>query len=1163
MSTKRKSFGKIKANWEKEIPHLLEIQKKSFEWFLNEGIQKSMEETFPILSDNEKVKLECLNIKIDEPKGNIEDAIKYSSTYDAAIRCDFKVTVEDKDTGEIIEQEPIKDMYFGDIPYMTESGSFIVNGAERVIVSQIVRCPGAYSEIDENIKNGRLAYMSKIMPSRGAWVEYMTESKSLDKDVINMKIDKSQKILGTVFLSALDVPVDFMEGLFGANTYYRNTVAKMMDGYEKLVTSKNAGDYTLQKHCLLNTLKRMKPGEPETEKGARQLLGNKFFNKRRYNLTDAGRFKINQKLSVTERLHRRVISEPILDNAGKVLFKKDTLMSGKIINELKDLLKQEKVALLEIPHDRDLLEQFDQPSYNKVVQVSVYKDKSNPELGSVHIVGINDAYTTPDINIADIFSSFAYNLNFSDGVGSQDDIDHLGNRRVRHIGELLQNQFNIGLTRMIKNIKEKMVTVDQTKVTPKTLIMTKPLVSALKEFFNSSQLSQFMDQTNPLSSLTNKRRLSVFGPGGIRRGANVFGVRNIHFSHYGRICPIETPEGPNIGFITTLATFGQINELGFITTPYIVVKDGKVTDKVERLTAFEEQTKIIVDSNTELKEDGAIKSKEVFARYNGENIQVATKEVHYMELSPKQVISASTSMIPFLENDDANRALMGANMQRQAVPLQIPGSAYVGTGMEEVIAKDSGVCVLAKEAGEVTYVDSTKITIKSKDGLEDYELKKYTRTNQGTAADHRPIVSVGQKVKANEVIADGISVDKGEIALGQNVTVAFMTWNGFNYEDAIIMSERLVKDDTFTSLHIEQYKIERATTKLGPEEITRDIPNTSDSARKYLDEEGVIQIGTEVKEGDILVGKVSPKSQEKQTPEDRLLEAIFGEKSRKIKDSSLRVPHGADGVVLDIQRIKRSDGVDLPNDVEEIIKVFIIQKRKISEGDKMAGRHGNKGVISRILPMCDMPRLEDGTPVDIMLNPLGVPSRMNIGQVLEVHLGMAAKALGMKVATPVFDGATEKEVYAMMKDAKMAPDGKYTLYDGITGERFDNKVTVGVMHMIKLAHMVDDKLHARSVGPYSLITQQPLGGKAQKGGQRFGEMEVWALEGYGAANLLQEMLTLKSDDMEGRSKLYEAILKGKPMPKPSIPESFNVLSKELNGLGIDIQLLDEDDQRLM
>lgn len=716
-----------------------------------------------------------------------------------------------------------------------------------------------------------------------------------------------------------------------------------------------------------------------------------------------------------------------------------------------------------------------------------------------------------------------------------------------------------------------MSTSDYDSINPRKLINSKPLESALKEFFNSSQLSQFMDQTNPLSSLTNKRRLSALGPNGLRRDTKQFEVRDVHYSHYGRVCPIETPEGPNIGLITTLASFGEVNELGFITTPYRVVKDGVATNEIKRLTAFEELTKIIAGSNIELSDDGKIVDKEVVARFHGQNINIASKDVHFMDVSPKQVVSVSTTCIPFLENDDANRALMGANMQRQAVPLLRPNSAIVGTGMEEKIAKDSGVCVLAKVSGTVTYVDSTRIVIDSKDGEVEHEVKKYRRTNQGTTNDQRPIVKLGDKVNKGDVIADGMSVQDGELALGQNVTVAFMTWNGYNYEDAIIMSERLVKDDVFTSIHIEEYSIECSDTKLGPEEITRDIPNTSDAARKNLDAQGIVMVGTEVKEGDILVGKITPRGQQNQTPEDRLLEAIFGEKSRKTKDSSLRVPHGADGVVHHIQRISRDDGVDLPKDVNEIIKVFIVQKRKISEGDKMAGRHGNKGIISRILPESDMPYLEDGTPVDIMLNPLGVPSRMNIGQVLELHLGMAAKQLGMKVATPVFDGATNEEILELMSQAKMPGSGKYTLVDGRTGEKFDHEVAVGIMHMIKLAHMVDDKLHARSVGPYSLITQQPLGGKAQKGGQRFGEMEVWALEAYGASYLLQEMITLKSDDMEGRVKMYEAIIKGSKestdstlplIPEPSLPESFNVLRHELQGLGVNVHLLDESDNEL-
>ena len=1236
--SKRQNFGKIKYDWSKDMPDLLDIQKNSFNWFINKGIQEAIEGTFPIASENKKLSLTCGNIKFEDTGMSIDECLAKNKTFEFAMTADFTLNIEDEETGEIIVRED-KDLFFGKVPFMTPSGSFVINGAERVIVSQLVRSPGAYFEAELNPGTGRHIYKSYIWPSRGARLEYLSEAKASDSNVIRVVIGKStKKLTATRFFTALGIDRSFTDSVFSTSELYTNSRAKDITDLAKETGNPDFDDANEEQYrALIKVWQQIKPGEPATEKGARQLIKNNFFERTKYNLDAAGRNKINQKLSVCERITWKTLAEDIVAKDGTKLFKKGTEMSIKAINELRDHLVAGNVETTLIPHDFNLIErrkfiqtvnyengktfqkvgseltpkvisEFKEliekgliadvkvdPSlsdyefvyalenqqivdeancqtFNEVIAVKVFPSVESEEKAEyVTVIGVDESHLVKELNIADIFAAFAYEINFADGLGSIDDIDHLGNRRVKHIGELLQNQFNIGLSRILKNTKEKMSTSDYDSITPRKLINSKPLESALKEFFNSSQLSQFMDQTNPLSSLTNKRRLSALGPNGLRRDTKQFEVRDVHYSHYGRVCPIETPEGPNIGLITTLASFGEVNELGFITTPYRVVKDGVATNEIKRLTAFEELTKIIAGSNIELDKDGKIVDKEVVARFHGQNINISSKDVHFMDVSPKQVVSVSTTCIPFLENDDANRALMGANMQRQAVPLLRPNSAIVGTGMEEKIAKDSGVCVLAKVSGTVTYVDALRIVIDSKDGEVEHEVKKYRRTNQGTTNDQRPIVKLGDKVNKGDVIADGMSVQDGELALGQNVTVAFMTWNGYNYEDAIIMSERLVKDDVFTSIHIEEYSIECSDTKLGPEEITRDIPNTSDAARKNLDAEGIVMVGTEVKEGDILVGKITPRGQQNQTPEDRLLEAIFGEKSRKTKDSSLRVPHGADGVVHHIQRISRDDGVDLPKDVNEIIKVFIVQKRKISEGDKMAGRHGNKGIISRILPESDMPYLEDGTPVDIMLNPLGVPSRMNIGQVLELHLGMAAKQLGMKVATPVFDGATNEEILELMSQAKMPGTGKYTLVDGRTGEKFDHEVAVGIMHMIKLAHMVDDKLHARSVGPYSLITQQPLGGKAQKGGQRFGEMEVWALEAYGASYLLQEMITLKSDDMEGRVKMYEAIIKGSKestdstlplIPEPSLPESFNVLRHELQGLGVNVHLLDESDNEL-
>ena len=912
--------------------------------------------------------------------------------------------------------------------------------------------------------------------------------------------------------------------------------------------------------ALIEIYEKLKPGEPATLEGALSLLAAKFFDNKRYDLTKSGRFKLSKKLNVMDRLFERTLAEDIKDKNGKVICKKNTFISKDVLNEIRPAML-DGANMVEVETNLELYRDDEtKNSPTKVQKVAVYADDKKTRV--INLIGTDITLTQKIVTISDILATVSYLLSYSDDIGEEDDIDHLGNRRIKSVGELIQNQFRIGLSRMERVVKDKMSTIDIAEATPKKLTNNRPLTASIKEFFASSQLSQFMDQTNPLAELTHKRRLSALGPGGLARDRAGMEVRDVHFSHYGRMCPIETPEGPNIGLINSLATYAKINEYGFIETPYRKVVNNKVTDEIHYLTADEEYSYAIAQANINLDKNNNIVDDTVVTRYRGENKMEKRELIDYVDVSPKQIVSVATSCIPFLENDDANRALMGANMQRQAVPLVKPTSPIVGTGMEHTIAKDSGVALICEEDGEVTYIDAKKIKVKTKVGNMDYVLDKFTISNQGTCFNQTPIVSVGEKVKRGQILANGPAMDQGELALGQNVVVAFMTWHGYNYEDAIIMSERLVKEDVYTSIHIEEYTIECRDTKLGPEEITRDIPNISDDARKDLDIDGIIRIGAEVKEGDILVGKVTPKGHSELSAEEKLLLAIFGEKSREVKDNSLRVPHGGAGIILDVKRFTKENAAELPPAVNEVVRVYVVQKRKISEGDKMAGRHGNKGVISKILPVEDMPYLPDGTPVDIMLNPLGVPSRMNIGQIMELHLGMAAKMLNCKVATPVFDGVEEEDLQEAMKEAGMSEDGKVELFDGQTGKKFDEKISVGVMYMIKLAHMVDDKLHARSVGPYSLVTQQPLGGKAQNGGQRFGEMEVWALEAYGAAHTLQEILTVKSDDVIGRVKTYEAIVKGKKIPEPGIPESFRVLQKELQSLAIDVKMLDEEHEEI-
>ena len=1124
----RRNFSRIRNTY--ELKDLLEIQKKSYEKFINEGIKEVFEDLFPVENFSGTLSLEFGDYHFDEPRYSIKESKDRETTYSAPLRVEVRLL--NRETGEVKEQE----IFMGDMPVMTESGTFVINGAERVIVSQLVRSPSVYfnREID---KNGRELITSQIIPTRGTWLEFETDAR----DVLYVRIDRTRKVTLTTLLRAFGLSSDDqILSMFGEDDYLKNTIAKD--------STKNTDE------ALIEIYEKLRPGEPATLDSSKNQIITRFFDEFRYDLAKVGRYKFNRKLNVSDRLLNQTLAEDICDKDGVVVLEKGTQITKANIDVLKDALK-DGFGLQEVVVNDEL------DTYNKV-QIIKIVDPSDKKKKLV-VMGNDQSVDVKRLTISDVYASVSYYLNLLHGVGNYDEIDHLGNRRIRQVGELLQNQFRIGVSRMERVIRERMTTQEMEEVTPKTLINIRPVTAAMKEFFGSSQLSQFMDQTNPIAELTNKRRLSALGPGGLSRDRAGVEVRDVNASHYGRICPIESPEGPNIGLITSLASYAKIDEYGFIMTPYRKVVDKKITDEVEYLTADEELDYIISQSTVGTNEDNVITDDMVNARFRGDNILAKPEQVDYIDVSPQQVVSVTTSCIPFLEHDDATRALMGANMQRQAMPLIKTEAPFVGTGVEFIAAKDSGVEIICKADGVVEYVDARKIVVKTKNGKDTYRLANFELANSSICSHQRPIVHVGDKVKAGvTILADGNSTDKGELALGKNMTVAFMTFNGYNYEDAVILNENLVKDDKFTSLHLEDYEMQCRETKLGPEEITRDIPNVSEEARRNLDENGIITIGTEVKEGDILVGKVTPKGMAELTSEEKLLHAIFGEKTREVRDTSLRVPHGGDGIVHDIKIYSRKDNDELPAGVSKVIRVYIIQKRKIQVGDKMSGRHGNKGVISLILPQEDMPYMPDGTPVDIMLNPQGVPSRMNLGQILEIHMGMAAKKLGVHIATPVFDGAHIDDIQAMMKEAGMDEDGKTVLYDGRTGEPFDNRIAVGVMYMIKLHHMVDDKLHARSTGPYSLVTQQPLGGKAQFGGQRFGEMEVWALYAYGAAHTLQEMMTIKSDDVVGRVKTYEAIIKGQEIKEAGVPESFRVLMKEFQALGLDVSIIDDEGKSL-
>ena len=1123
----RRNYSRIKNTY--ELKDLLEVQKKSYQEFITKGIQEVFSDLFPVENFSGTLSLEFGDYHFDEPRYSIKASKDRETTYAAPLK--VEVRLFNRETGEVKEQE----IFMGDMPVMTDSGTFIINGAERVIVSQLVRSPSVYfnREID---KNGRELITSQIIPTRGTWLEFETDAR----DVLYVRIDRTRKVTLTTLLRAFGLSSDEdILKLFGEDDYLKNTIAKD--------STRNMDE------ALIEIYEKLRPGEPATLDSSKNQIITRFFDEFRYDLAKVGRYKFNRKLNICDRLLNQTLAEDVVVD-DKVLFPKGTVINKDVLEELKNLFAS-SYGLKEVKINEEL------DTYNKVQEIKIVDPSDKKK--TLIVIGNDQSIEVKRLTISDVYAAVSYYLNLLHGVGNFDEIDHLGNRRIRQVGELLQNQFRIGVSRMERVIRERMTTQEMEEVTPKTLINIRPVTAAMKEFFGSSQLSQFMDQTNPIAELTNKRRLSALGPGGLSRDRAGVEVRDVNASHYGRICPIESPEGPNIGLITSLASYAKIDEYGFIMTPYRKVENCKITDDVVYLTADEEQDYIISQSTVGTNDDNVITDSQVAARFRGENILAKPEQVDYIDVSPQQVVSITTSCIPFLEHDDATRALMGANMQRQAMPLLKTEAPLIGTGVEYIAAKDSGVCIVAKADGIVSYVDAKKIVVKNKEGEDTYYLANFELANSGICNHQRPIVKVGDQVKAGEtILADGNSVDKGELALGKNVVVAFMTFNGYNYEDAVILNENLVKDDKYTSLHLEDYEIQCRETKLGPEEITRDIPNVSEEARKNLDENGIIAIGTEVKEGDILVGKVTPKGMAELTSEEKLLHAIFGEKTREVRDTSLRVPHGGDGLVHDIKIYSRKDNDELPAGVSKVIRVYIIQKRKIQVGDKMSGRHGNKGVISLILPQEDMPYLPDGRPVDIMLNPQGVPSRMNLGQILELHMGMAAKKLGVQVATPVFDGAHISDIEEMMAEAGMDKDGKTILYDGRTGEPFDNRISVGVMYMIKLHHMVDDKLHARSTGPYSLVTQQPLGGKAQFGGQRFGEMEVWALYAYGAAYTLQEMMTVKSDDVVGRVKVYEAIVKGQEINQAGVPESFRVLMKEFQALGLDVSIINDEGKSL-
>ena len=1158
----RMTFSKI--NEVAEMPNLIQIQTDSYDWFIKEGLQEVFEDISPIKDYAGNLVLEFIDYSLnDPPKYEQEECKERDVTYAAPLK--VKVRLINKETGEVKEQE----VFMGDFPLMTEKGTFIYNGAERVVVTQLVRSPGPYYAVEID-KSGKNLFSTTIIPNRGAWLEYETDSN----EIISVRVDRTRKQPVTTLLRALGMGSDQeIIDTFGEDARLRRTLEKdATDNYED---------------GLKEIYKKLRPGEPPTVESAESLLHSLFFDPKRYDLAKVGRYKYNKKLGLFNRIAGKVAAEAVTDpNTGEILaeagkridaelarqienagvhhifaYGSDEETVTKVIgNQFVDIKNYVEIDL----SDTKIPEKVYYPVLMEILEEQEGQDEKALK---EELIARKNELSPKHILIADIIASVSYILNLNYGIGETDDIDHLGNRRLRTVGELLQNQFRIGLARMERTVKERMTTQDIEIATPQALMNIRPVTASIKEFFGSSQLSQFMDQTNPLAELTHKRRLSALGPGGLSRERAGFEVRDVHHSHYGRMCPIETPEGPNIGLIGSLTTYGVINEYGFIETPYRVVDKatGRVTDEIHYLTADDEEDKIVAQANEPLDSEGHFVNMKVSARGVGGEIDLFPREmIDYMDVSPKQVVSVATAMIPFLENDDANRALMGSNMQRQAVPLLVTEAPIVGTGMEHKAAKDSGVVQLAKHAGTIEFVDADHITVRRDDGkgVDKYKLLKFKRSNQGTCINQRPIVCHGEHVEEGEVIADGPSTDNGEVALGKNLLIGFMTWEGYNYEDAIILNERLIMEDVLTSIHIEEYESEARDTKLGPEEITRDIPNVGEDALKDLDEEGIIRIGAEVNASDILVGKVTPKGETELTAEERLLRAIFGEKAREVRDTSLRVPHGETGIVVDVKTFSRENGDELPPGVNKLVRCYIATKRKINVGDKMAGRHGNKGVISRILPEEDMPFMENGQSLQVMLNPLGVPSRMNVGQVLEVHLGLAAKRKDWYIATPVFDGANEKDIIQLLDEVGVDESGKLTLRDGRTGEEFDNPVTVGYMYMLKLHHLVDDKIHARSTGPYSLVTQQPLGGKAQFGGQRFGEMEVWALEAYGAAYTLQEILTVKSDDIVGRVKTYEAIVKGENIPEPGIPESFKVLIKEMQSLGLDVKVLTEDNEEI-
>ena len=1179
----RLSYSKIKEVL--DMPNLIEVQKDSYKWFLEEGLKEIFHDISPITDHAGKLVLEFFDYRLDyNSKYSVEECKERDTKYAAPLR--VSVRLINTETGEIKEQE----IFMGDFPLMTEQGTFVINGAERVIVSQLVRSPGIYYEFERD-KTGKPLYSSTVIPYRGAWLEYETDSN----DVFSVRIDRTRKLPVTVLLRAMGLGSNAeILDVFGEDI-------RLLATFEKDTTES-------REEGLLEIYKRLRPGEPLNVENAESLIMNMFFDPRRYDLAKVGRYKFNKKLAISARIKGRTLAEPVADpRTGEIIANEGDAISADLamqieragVNQVELLVEGKKVRVFSnnmvyLDEYVDFeVEDFPVKKVRKAIIEEILENAETEDEIKEQLWARIDELAPKHIIIDDMFASVNYCLNLANGIGNVDDIDHLGNRRVRCVGELLQNQFRIGLARMERTVRERMSTQELEIITPTSLINIRPIIATINEFFGSSQLSQFMDQNNPLAELRHKRRISALGPGGLSRERAGFEVRDIHYSHYGRMCPIETPEGPNIGLITSLATFAKINQYGFIEAPYRKVdkETGRVTDEIVYMTADTEDEFVIAQANEPLDEEGRFIDKKVSARYRDEILEVPGSRIDYMDISPRQLVSVVTAFIPFLENDDANRALMGSNMQCQAVPLLTTDSPIVGTGIEHKIAKDSGSAVLTKEDGVVEKVAADQIVIKGDSGIRHtHKLIKFARSNQSCCINYRPIVKEGERVKRNDIIADGPAMDNGELALGKNILIGFMTWEGYNYEDAVLISEELVKNDVFTSIHVEEYECEARDTKLGPEEITRDIPNVSEDTLKDLDEQGIIRIGAEVHAGDILVGKVTPKGETELTAEERLLRAIFGEKAREVRDTSLRVPHGEQGIIIDVKKFTRENGDELSPGVNEVVRCVIAQKRKISVGDKMAGRHGNKGVVSRVLPQEDMPFLEDGTPLQIVLNPLGVPSRMNIGQVLEMHLGYAYRCLSLKtreqlentiiddnfrqniidakskaregrfikLATPVFDGAQDEDIKLAFKEAGLRPDFKSVVYDGRTGEKFDNPVTVGVMYYLKLHHLVDDKIHARSTGPYSLVTQQPLGGKAQFGGQRFGEMEVWALEAYGAAYTLQEILTVKSDDIVGRVKTYEAIVKGENIPKSGIPESFKVLVKELQSLALDIKILNHN-----